>query len=139
MPSVTFIDNPNAPGAKMEMDRLRRENSELKRRLEGGGASSSYVEPELTEQQLAEQPRSFTSGNCTITIVPLSQLPPLKMNPDFGGIVIRGQAEIAKARVGKAKAPQIAATSQTVKPAPSYAADEEDEAVQRFALLELDK
>jgi len=140
MPTVTFVDNPHSPGAKMEMERLRAENAALKRRLGDGGSVTTEAAP-LTEQQLAEQPRTFESGNCRITIVPLSQLPPLRMNPDFGNITIRGQEETGQARVGKKKAtPQIAEKSQSVKkaqPAPSYA-EEEDESAQRFALLELD-
>jgi hypothetical protein len=142
---VKFIDNPSAPGAKMEMERLRSENARLKRQLEGGPAGSSLTDEEaLTEQQMAEQPRSFMSGNCTITIIPLSQLPPMRMNPDFGGIVMRGQEEIAQSRMGQKKTKQERAQVATVKAgkkvetqAQTQAEDEEDDASLRFQLIEL--
>lgn len=137
MPTVTFIDNPNAPGAIAEMERLRRENADLKRRLNGGSAN---VEPELTQAQLDEQPRTFKSGLCTITIVPLSQMPPLMMNPDFGGITIRGNEALAQSRVGGKKvAKHVAEKTQKVGAPISHATVEEDDAALRFQLIEMDK
>jgi len=130
MPSVTMIPNPHSPGAQQEAERLRRENAELRKRL-GLAPDAKIAGAELTPQEEAEQARKFTVGLCTVEIKPLTS--PLVMNPAFAAA--RPHIGAAKAKAAPRKLEIVEEKPQTV----AVATDENDEAVLRFQMIELDR
>lgn len=126
--SVVFVDNPSSPGAKQEMEQLRRENRELKREVNELRGQDKYTIAAQSQETSGEQ--RFTSGNCTIVIKPLTE--PLRMNPAFAGAAPRvGAAPMTPKR--------IAAKIEPARALPVSAETEEavDDALVRFQMIEL--